>query len=438
LGGAYILLYTFLRKYLSRIGADRVQANQERFQISQEALGGIKEVKASNIETGYMMSFIKPSQRFARCLALNKIIAQVPRYILEAIAFGGILLIILILLAVRGGDLGQVLPTLGVFALAGQRLMPTLQMVYRSATKMRFGKPALDALYNDMENMDIEFKDIKQMYNIPDIAPLGLKQSLDLVDVDYWYPHADRPALQDLNLSISARSTVGFVGSTGAGKTTLVDLILGLLHPQFGQMLVDGQPIFTQNLSSPNSSTDNTSQITDKKLLISWQRTLGYVPQEIFLADETIEANIAFGVPEEEISQDAVEQAARIAELHEFVQNELSHGYQTVVGESGVRLSGGQRQRIGIARALYHDPDVLIMDEATAALDNVTEKAVMQAVHNLSNKKTIILIAHRLSTVQNCDQIYLLDHGKLAAQGTYLELLGSSNEFQRMAAVNEW
>ncbi len=431
--GAYGLLYSVLRKYLSRIGADRVKANRERFQISQEALGGIKEVKAAGIEAGYIASFIKPAQRFAKCLAANMIAGQVPRFALEALAFGGILLIILILLATRGGDLGQIIPTLGVFAFAGQRLMPTLQNVYRSATKMRFGKPALDDLYKDMANIDFEIKDIRRMRCAQSTAPLGLKQSLELVDVNFWYPNTDRPALQELNLKIAAKSTVGFVGPTGAGKTTAVDLILGLLCPQSGQMLVDGRPLFIHDSSTEVAP----SQKKDSNLLFSWQRTLGYVPQEIFLADDTVEANIAFGVPQEEIDPDAVERAARIAELHEFVQNELSDGYQTVVGERGVRLSGGQRQRIGIARALYHDPDVLVMDEATAALDNLTEKAVMQAVHNLSNKKTIILIAHRLSTVQNCDQIFLLEHGRLIAQGTYSVLLESSQEFQRMAAVNE-
>jgi len=396
------------------------------------------------------------------------IVGQVPNFAMQGVAFGGILIIVLFLLATRGGDLGQILPTLGVFAFAGQRLMPALQQVYQNATKMRFGTPALDALYKDLMETGQDSEDIKQMHRGQNIEPLGLKQKLDFQSVEFWYPKAERPALQDLNFTITAKTTVGFVGPTGAGKTTAVDLILGLLTPDKGQILVDGIPINSTNTSQitdtqitacpvkPGSLSgcltgDNQSQITDKQttsspdnrqqitdnLLRSWQRTLGYVPQDIFLADDTVTANIAFGVPKNEIDQDAIERAARIAELHEFVQNELSNGYETVVGERGVRLSGGQRQRIGIARALYHDPDVLIMDEATAALDNLTEKAVMQAVHNLSNKKTIILIAHRLSTVQNCDQIFLLEQGRLAAQGTYSQLLDKSQEFRKMAAVNE-
>jgi ABC-type multidrug transport system fused ATPase/permease subunit len=250
------------------------------------------------------------------------------------------------------------------------------------------------------------------------VTPMGLKQNLRLVNVNFSYPQADNPALQDLNLEISAKSTVGLVGHTGAGKTTVVDIILGLLNPNQGLLQVDGAVISKDNLPA-------------------WQRTLGYVPQDIFLSDDTVSANIAFGIPQKDIDPEAVERAARIAELHDFVVNELAQGYDTMVGERGVNLSGGQRQLIGIARALYHNPDVLILDEATSALDNLTEMAVMQAVHNLSNKKTIILIAHRLSTVKNCDCIYMLDHGRLAGQGTYTELLHTNSIFRRMAAANE-
>jgi ABC-type multidrug transport system fused ATPase/permease subunit len=206
---------------------------------------------------------------------------------------------------------------------------------------------------------------------------------------------------------------------------------MGLLPPDQGEIRVDDQPIIE------SSASLNNVKHTTYNSLRSWQKTLGYVPQQIFLADDSVAANIAFGVPAEAIDLQAVERAAQVAELHDFVLQELPDGYETTVGERGVRLSGGQRQRIGIARALYHDPDVLILDEATSALDNLTEKAVMDAVHNLSRQKTIIMIAHRLSTVQKCDQIFLLAHGKLIAQGDYSQLLESSTAFQKMAAVNE-
>ena len=230
----------------------------------------------------------------------------------------------------------------------------------------------------------------------------------------FSYPLAERKALQGLSLSIPARTTVGIVGGTGAGKTTAVDLMLGLLTVQEGTLAVDGMPITARNLRA-------------------WQDNIGYVPQAIFLTDDTVAANIAFGIPPEQVDRAAVERAARIAELHDFVTEELPQGYDTLVGERGIRLSGGQRQRIGIARALYHDPDVLIMDEATSALDNLTEKAVMDAVHNLGHAKTIVLIAHRLTTVQSCDTIFMLEHGRLIAQGCYDELLDSSRKFRAMA-----
>jgi ABC-type multidrug transport system fused ATPase/permease subunit len=414
LGGAYGGIYIALRAYLSRIGTDRVRANQERFQIAQEALGGIKEVKAAGLEAGYLAGFRKPAHRFARHQAGNMIAGQVPRFALEALAVGGMLAVVLVLLATRGGDLAQVLPTIGVFAFAGMRLLPALQQVYQNATKMRFGKPALDALYKDLVTTDLDAESYRKLYQAYTATPLGLRQGLDLVGVSYCYPGATRPALQEVSLHIPANSTVGFVGATGAGKTTAVDVILGLLPPETGVLRVDGVDITPENVAS-------------------WQRSLGYVPQQIFLADDTVSANIAFGVSVQEVDQTAVERAARIAELDEFVRQELPQGYATMVGERGVRLSGGQRQRIGIARALYHDPDVLILDEATSALDNVTEKSVMQAVHNLGSTKTVILIAHRLSTVQDCDQIFMLEHGHLRSQGTYAELLEQSRGFRSMA-----
>ena len=225
-----------------------------------------------------------------------------------------------------------------------------------------------------------------------------------------------RTALTGLDLRVPARSTLGIVGGTGAGKTSLVDVVLGLLWPDQGEIRVDGVKVARKNLRA-------------------WQDNVGYVPQQISLIDDSVAANIAFGVPSERVDMAAVERAARIAELHDFVRTELPDGYATRVGDRGVRLSGGQRQRIGIARALYRDPDVLILDEATSALDNLTEKAVMDAVHNLGHAKTIIMIAHRLSTVRGCDAIIMMEQGQIVASGTYEELLGSSTKFRAMAEV---
>jgi len=241
-----------------------------------------------------------------------------------------------------------------------------------------------------------------------------LKQAITLNDVKYYYPSDPQPALKKLSLTIPAKSTVGLVGVTGSGKTTTVDLILGLLEAQEGTLEVDGQVITEHNRRA-------------------WQRAIGYVPQQIYLADDTVAANIAFGIDASDVNQAAMECAAKIANLHEFVVNELPQGYQTTVGERGVRLSGGQRQRIGIARALYHSPQVIIFDEATSALDNLTEQAVMEAVNNLGHELTVILIAHRLSTVRMCDQIYLLDQGEVKASGAFDQLVVSNEQFAKMA-----
>lgn len=246
---------------------------------------------------------------------------------------------------------------------------------------------------------------------------MGLKSELKIDGVTYQYPTAERTALDTLNLTIKANTTIGLVGGTGAGKTTVVDIILGLLNPDTGAIKIDGTALTPQTIRA-------------------WQKSIGYVPQHIFLTDASVARNIAFGIAEDDIDMDAVIRAAKIASLHEFVEAELPDGYQTAVGEAGVRLSGGQRQRIGIARALYHDPDVLIMDEATSALDNLTERAVMDAVHDITGQKTIIMIAHRLSTIKDCDEIFVLQKGKVLTSGTYQNLIDSSPEFQKMAKAS--
>jgi ABC-type multidrug transport system fused ATPase/permease subunit len=418
LTSAYGLIYWKLKQYLERIGKQRIKVNQERFQISQEAFGGIKAVKVGGLESGYLASFQKSAIRFAKYKSHVNIISIIPGYALQIIAFGGILIILMSLLVTQQGNLLEVIPIMGVFAFGGIRLLPTLGLVYQSFTKIKYGKPALDALYMDMVGSIPEAVGQNLADTKPDLPPMGFSNCLELRQVEYTYPGSQTSALKNVSLKIKANTTVGFAGATGAGKTTAVDVILGLLPPQKGALIIDNIPVTSDNLAS-------------------WQQTLGYVPQHIFLADDTVTANIAFGIPADKVDQAAVVRAARIAELHEFVTSELQDGYDTLVGERGVRLSGGQCQRIGIARALYHDPDVLIMDEATSALDNLTERAVMSAIHNLSSKKAIILIAHRLSTVRHCDTIFLLEQGELIAQGTYEELFRTSISFKKMAEANE-
>jgi len=410
LGGAYITIYLLLRRYLASLGAERLRANKERFQIVHEAFGGIKDVKVTGLESVFLERFEVPAIKLARLGATLQLVSVLPRYVLEAVVFGGMLLLMLFLMTDYGG-LQQALPVLAIYAFAGYRLMPAMQQVYAQLTSLRFGSPALDRLHQDLTNLS--FEGVRN-FSQESSSPMGLSRELMLENVHYTYPGADRLALNDLILDIPARTTVGLVGTTGSGKTTTVDLILGLLQPQRGKLLVDGIPITPDNIRL-------------------WQRTIGYVPQHIYLADDSVSGNIAFGVSAEKIDHAAVERASRIANLHDFVTQEMVKGYDTLVGERGVRLSGGQRQRIGIARALYHDPEVLILDEATSALDNLTEQAVMDAVHNLSHRKTIILIAHRLSTVRECDQIFMLENGQLIDQGKYEELIENNTQFCTMA-----
>lgn len=411
IGGSYLLVYIGLRQYLLRIGEDKVRANRERFQNLREAMGGIKAVKVMGMEDAYAKRFQKPAGRFARNVVKSFLVGLLPRHVLELILFGGMLLLIMWLLASQDDGIDAIIPMLGLYALAGYRLLPALQQVFQSLTKLRFSKPALDHVYEDMM--------LSNSHRVLPVAPalatpLKLRASLELVDVKFTYPQAERPALQNVTLTISANTTVGVVGGTGAGKSTFVDLILGLLQPQSGKLCVDGVAVTSANVRA-------------------WQRSIGYVPQSIFLSDETVAGNIAFGIAEPAIDMGAVERAAKIANLDAFVTSELPNGYLTMVGEGGIRLSGGQCQRIGIARALYHDPDVLIFDEATSALDNLTERAVMDAIHRLGHRKTIILIAHRLTTVEECDKILLFENGKLSASGTYDQLLSCSDGFREMA-----
>ena len=395
IGAAYGLIYKLTNNFLKRIGKERLKSNELRFTTVSEAFGAIKEIKVNGLEEAYIKRFSAPAKNFARNQSFSVAIGQLPRFALEAIAFGGVMLMILYLM-IQKGTFNNALPIISLYVFAGYRLMPALQQIYASFTQLTYIGPALDSLIDDCKN----FKSIHSNNNQD---PILLKRSIVLKNINYNYPNASRTALKNINVNIPAKTTIGFVGPTGSGKTTMVDIILGLLEVKNGELEIDGQIIKKENLRA-------------------WQSSIGYVPQHIYLSDDTIESNIAFGVNHKKINKAAVEKASKIANLHEFVINELQNNYQTTIGERGVRLSGGQRQRIGIARALYHNPQVLILDEATSALDNETEQAVMDAVNNLRKDVTIILIAHRLHTVKNCDVIFKLDKGRIVSKGTYNEL----------------
>ena len=408
-GTIYLLIYLLVRSYLKRSGEERLKANQSRFKSVTEAFGAVKEVKVSGLEEIFIKQFSNSSKAHALHQRNVQVVGQLPRFIIEALAFGGVLLVVLYFMLQEGGLIAA-LPFIALYIFAGYRLIPALQQIYACLAKLRAVGPALNDLYND-------FKNLKQFNPHQDQGILSIDKKITLNQICYHYPNTSRMALKDINFNVSAGTTVGLVGVTGSGKTTTVDIILGLLEAQKGSLEVDGQVITKDNCRA-------------------WQRCIGYVPQNINLIDDTIAANIAFGVDPKSINQADIERAAKISNLHEFVINELPKQYQTVVGERGVRLSGGQRQRIGIARALYHKPQLLILDEATSSLDNLTEKAVMDAINNLSKDITIILIAHRLSTVKNCDTIFLIDKGQLKNKGTFEELVKYNDQFRNSAKIN--
>lgn len=405
--GVYFSIFKLISAYMSRIGMETLNANAQRFTVISEAFGAAKEVKAGGLESVYVKRFAKPAVAYAQYQALSQVIAQLPRFALEGLAFGGMLLVILYLMA-GGGNFASALPIIALYAFAGYRLMPALQQIYAAISRLRFVGPAIDALHSDLVSLRLPCTQISHA------MPMTLRQRIKLDNIHFSYPNAKKSALKGTTIEIAAYSRVGLVGLTGSGKTTVVDIMLGLLLPEKGSFSIDGVDINDANRRQ-------------------WQKLVGYVPQQIFLADDSVSANIAFGVEYDAIDRKALEDAAKIANLHEFVMNDMPQAYDTVVGERGVRLSGGQRQRIGIARALYHKPKVLILDEATSSLDNLTEQSVMDALANIKHKVTIILIAHRLTTVRDCDQIYLLDGGSVRAQGTYEELLQNSETFIAMA-----
>ena len=406
----YTGVYRSLRGWLGRIGAARFVANRDRFHVVNEAMGGIKELKLMGLESQFLQRFSGPAHDMAQQQTLGLVIGRLPRFALETVLYGGFILMVLLMVVTESAALDDALPTFGLIGMAGMKLFPALQSIYSNLTSIRYSTEALEKLHQSVTSLA---DPVEQDLTAP---PLKLDRDLRLQGLTFRYPGAEVLSLDGLTLDIQARTTIGIVGGTGAGKTTLIDLILGLLRPDSGQILVDGAEVTADRVRA-------------------WQQSLGYVPQAIFLSDESVADNIAFGVDPAHIDRAAVERAARIANLHDFVIRDLPQAYDTLVGERGVRLSGGQRQRIGIARALYHNPDVLILDEATSALDNLTEKAVMDAVHNLGHAKTIIMIAHRLTTVQGCDTIYLLNQGKVEAQGTYDHLIATSPSFRKLAQV---
>lgn len=411
IGGSYVLIYSLVARRMRALGRARVETNRQRFAATSEVLSGIKDIKLLAREQVYLQRFSRPSNLNARYQASADTLGEMPRYLVEAIGFGGVIALSLYLVARQPG-MASVLPVLGIYVFAGYKLLPAAQKIYSGMTKLRFGAAVVDHIHNDMREREL----LQEMPSFS-LERMQVRESLSLEDVGYSYPSASMKALDGVSLHISRGQSVGLVGRTGSGKTTLVDIVLGLLEPAMGCIRVDGVQLGWGNIRS-------------------WQRAVGYVPQSIFIADGTVAENVALGIPGERIDMRRVEKCCRLAQLHEFVVDQLPGGYLESVGERGVRLSGGQRQRLGIARALYLEPDVLVLDEATSALDSVTEREVMAAIAKAGEGRIVIIIAHRLSTIESCDFIVHLDKGRIKDRGTYGDLYSRDEGFRGLAGAD--
>ena len=411
LGLTYGGIFKFASGRLAKNGKLLSIFQSGRHKAIQEAFGGIKDIKLIGLERSFLDKYRTQTRNFALKSVSNKLWAEMPAFGMQGLVFGGMMLIILYLMKFSR-SLEDTIPILALYALGGYKLMPALQEIYRQIAEIKGSQSALDSIIHDLNMID----EFYVPYDKNKKNRLMIKDFFELKNIQYNYPGSSKLVLDGLTMTIERNTTVGFVGGSGSGKTTTVDIILGLLPATHGELLVD-------------------DQVVDNNKMRSWQNNIGYVPQHIYLTDDSIATNIAYGIPSEEIDFAVVKRAAQTANLHEFIENELPEGYETHVGERGVRLSGGQRQRIGIARALYHDPEILILDEATSALDNITEKVVMDAVKALGHKKTIILVAHRLSTVQSCDKIFLFENGRIIVSGNYHDLIERSDKFKEMAML---
>lgn len=386
-----VFVGTFLactRRYSNQLGRDNQVYQGKIYQWMNQALGGIKEIKILERDSFFVDEYQKYYAKFARGLRLSRTISILPKYLVEAVAITGLLIAIIVKMTFGEADLIYYIPQLTVFAVAAFRLMPCVGRINEYATNMLYAFPSVDLIYKDL----VEIEDYVEKQDHEVAEKWNLKNAIEVKDVTYYYPDTEEPVIDGASLTIQKGKTVAFIGTSGAGKTTMVDIILGLLVPQKGVVMAD--------------------EINVHEKPKTFHAQIGYIPQVIYLSDDTIRNNIAFGVKEAQIDEAAVQAAVEKAQLTEFI-NSLPHGLDTIVGDRGVRLSGGQRQRIGIARALYHDPEILVLDEATSALDNETESAVMEAIDHLQGLKTMIIIAHRLTTIRNVDKIYEVGEGKV-------------------------
>lgn len=383
-----LLIILVLQKKMRSLGQEYQRVGAGIIKTVKQAFEGIKEIKIMNKERFFIESYRSVYKNATRIELVYNLMSYIPKYLIETIAIGGILLYLAVVVA-GGGDMGALLPQLSLFAVAAFKLLPSVNALYTNYGNVMYNKASVDLIYHDIKEVqDVTDEAVMET----EVEKLCFEREITIDALSFAYDNTDKNILEDISFTIEKGKSVAFIGESGGGKTTLVDNILGILKPQKGSVLVDGVNI--------------------NDIMQSWHRDIGYIPQTIFIMDDTVRRNVAFGVPNKEIDDEKVWEALKEAQLEEFVKK-LEHGLDTEVGEAGMRLSGGQRQRIGIARALYHDPDILVFDEATSALDNETEKEVMAAIDALHGSKTMLMIAHRLTTIENCDHVYCVEDRKL-------------------------
>ena len=385
-----LFIFVVLKPILYRMGVSQQKNAAGMNKWLLQSIQGIKEMKVMQKEDFFKESYNRYGRAFVRSSRWNQTLSSFPRFIIEGVCMGAMFIVVAVLIG-SGTELQSIIPMLTAVAMAAIRLLPSVNRISGALNKISYGEPMLDKVIENMRVLEEDQvrTDVRKPSGLS--AP-KLRHMVNFERITYHYPNTEEPVLSDASMSIRRGESVGIVGPSGAGKTTSVDIILGLLEPQGGQVLVDGVDI--------------------KDDLPGWLSQIGYIPQMIFMLDDTIRANVAFGVPEREINDEQVWRALREAALEEFVRS-LPEGLDTQIGERGLRLSGGQRQRIGIARALYQNPEVLIFDEATSALDSETESAIMESIHSLRGAKTMIIIAHRLTTIEACDHIFRVEHGEI-------------------------
>ena len=406
---AYITLFKYVRGSIEKNGKIISNMLTKRFKLLANGFGGIRDILLLGRSGYFKNEFNKSSDNLAYSEGTIVGIGRVPRYLIELLAFGSMIALVLYLIKTSNSDLSIILPILSVYGLAAMKLLPSLQIIYNSLAIVKGNLSAYEAIKEDLKRINIS-----RINKNDSTKPVWSKHNeIILKEATFTYPGKKSPALDNISLKIKPNALVGFVGTSGSGKSTIADLISGLIIPKHGKVIVDGIPLDEQNI----------------KL---WKKKIGFVSQSIFLTEGTIAENIAFGVSEDLIDYNQIEKALKLANLYEFVSN-LDKGVYSKVGERGIQLSGGQRQRIGIARTLYYDADILIFDEATSALDGITEKIIMDSIKDFTGKKTLILIAHRLTTIKKCDEIFMMENGKIVDHGEYKYLLGNNKKFKKMS-----